>query len=258
MSQHNGDDGDGFELRRADAIRYLACVPLEQEGFVAAFSTRDGWREGEPAGDTAARLARVIGRAGATVITCKQVHGRDVRVVRAAGEAAGPETECDAVTAMGPGLLLGIKTADCVPILIADRRTRAVAAVHAGWRGTVARVVERAFATMVVTWETKRTDCIAAVGPAVCGDCYEVGPDVLRQMRDEFPYAGRFVRDGEDGKGFVDLKEANAIQLELCGLKPEQIAVTDRCTICENETYFSYRREGARAGRILSLVGDAG
>lgn len=255
--QNDGNGTDGFEFRTGDGISYLACLPLEQEGFVAAFSTRDGAREGEPWADSASRLTRAIGRAGARVVTCKQVHGMDVRVIRTASDARGPETECDAVTARQPGLLVAVKTADCVPILVADRRTRAVAAIHAGWRGTVARVAERGFAAMLATWQTRGSDCVAAIGPAVCGECYEVGAEVLGRMRSEFPYADRFVRDGEGGKGFVDLKEANAIQLELCGLKPEQIAVTERCTICDNESFYSYRREGDRAGRIVSVVGDA-
>jgi YfiH family protein len=257
MSQQNGNDSDGFDLRTADGIRYLACVPLEAEGFVAAFSTRDGAGAGEPVTKTAARLAGAIGRGGATVVTCRQVHGKDVRVVTTRADATAPESACDALTALAPGILLGVKTADCVPILIADTKTRAVAAIHAGWRGTVERITERAFATMVSTWESRRGDCIAAIGPSVCGECYEVGAEVLGRLRAEFPYADRFVRDGEASKGFVDLKEANAIQLEMCGLKPDQIVVTDRCTICENDLFFSYRSEGEKAGRILSLVGDA-
>jgi YfiH family protein len=252
----DGTGAGGFQMRSADGTTYLACLPLEEAGFTAAFSTRAGAAPGEPTGQTARRLLEAIGRPGTPIATCKQVHSTTVRTIE--GEAPGPETECDALTARQPGLLLGVKTADCVPVLIADRRTGAVAAVHAGWRGTAGRIVERTFAAMIASWATRRSDCLAAIGPAVCGRCYEVGPEVLERFRGEFPYAKRFVSDGEGGKGFVDLKAANAIQLEMCGLTPEQVFATDLCTICQNDSFPSYRREGERAGRILSVVGQAG
>jgi YfiH family protein len=162
------------------------------------------------------------------------------------------------VTAKRPGLLVGVKTADCVPVLIADLKTGAVAAVHSGWRGTASRIVERAFASMVALWKTDRADCIAAVGPAVCASCYEVGPEVLARFRDEFPYANRLVSNVHGEKGHVDLKAACAVQLEMCGLAPEQVFVSDACTICRNDLFQSFRKEGARAGRILSVVGQRG
>jgi YfiH family protein len=244
-----------FEFRSSDGTTYLTCLPFEEEGFTAAFSTREGAADLEPVETTAERLLAALGRSGARLATCRQVHSAKVRIVRTAADVRDRATECDALTALDPGLLLGIKTADCVPVLIADRRTGAVAGVHAGWRGASARIVERAFAAMMVAWKTTREDCIAAVGPAICAGCYEVGTEVLDRFRTEFPYATRIISNLHDDKGHLDLKDTCATQLELCGLAPENIFVTDACTMCSNELFPSYRKEGARAGRILSVVG---
>jgi YfiH family protein len=252
----NPTEPDDFELRRADGTTWVACPPLEAEGFVAAFSTREGAADGEPLADTARRLLAAVDRPDATLVTCRQVHSTSVRLVKAARDAGSAEAECDAVATAVPGLVVGVKTADCVPILIADLETRAVAAVHAGWRGTAGRIVERAFAMMIATWKTHRSDCVAAVGPAVCAACYEVGPEVLGRFRDEFPYADRVISNASGDKGHLDLKLANAIQLELCGLDRDGIFVSDYCTMCSSDLFYSYRREGARAGRILSIVGS--
>ncbi len=243
-----------FEYRTTDGTTYLACLPFEDEGFVAAFGTRAGAAEGERFETTSERLLKALGMPEAPLATCRQVHSSVVRAVRSDADVRDAATECDAVTAKRPGLLLGIKTADCVPVLIADVRTGAVAGVHAGWRGAASRIVERAFASMMALWKTDRSDCIAAIGPAVCADCYEVGPEVLARFR-EFPYAERLVSNPHDDKAHVDLKTACAVQLELCGVEPDQIYVSDACTMCRNDVFPSYRKEGARAGRILSVVG---
>jgi polyphenol oxidase len=254
----NGDlaNEDKFELRSGDGTTWLACLPLEAEGFMAVFSTRDGATDGEQTSDTTKRLLAAIGQTNATLVTCRQVHSASVRVVRSRDEAHGQATECDALTTSQPGVLLGIKTADCVPILIADLKTRAVAAVHAGWRGSAARIVERAFATMIASWKTHRDDCVAVVGPCVCGSCYEVGPEVVERFLSEFPYGAQLIADQHEGKGYLDLKLANVIQLENCGLPRERIFVTELCTICDNDLFFSYRKEGSRAGRVLSVIGS--
>lgn len=244
-----------FEYRTSDGTTYLTCVPFEVEGFVAAFSTREGAAPGEPFDDTASRLLAALGTPKAPLATCKQVHSATVRAVRSDADIRDAKTECDGLTAKRPGLLLGIKTADCVPVLIADLETGAVAAVHAGWRGVVARIVERGFASMAGLWKSDRGDCIAAIGPSVCAKCYEVGPEVLARFQTEFPYAQRVISNPHGDKGNVDLKAACAIQLELCGFDAEQIFVSDECTICRNDRFPSFRREGASAGRMLSVVG---
>ena len=254
-------DGDAvtiFELREGDGTSWLTCLPFEDQGFVAAFGTRVGTVAGESADVTAERLVAALGLGNARLSMAKQVHSAVVRVLatdRDLSEIA--RAECDAMTTARRGTLLGIKTADCVPVFIADTRTRAIAVAHAGWRGAVARIVERTFATMVAKHGARRADCIAAIGPAISAQAYEVGAEVLARFQSEFPYASRIVSNVHDDKGHIDLKEACAIQLELCGLDREQIFVSDACTMSEPERWFSYRREGVAAGRIVSILGEA-
>lgn len=252
----NGDRPEYFQIKETDGITYVTCSPFEAEGFVAAFSTRARTEPGEPFDATAKRFLSAIGQSDATLATCKQVHSAEVRVVKGEPDPRDNATECDALTARAEGVLLGIKTADCVPVLIADTRSSAVTAIHAGWRGAASRIVERAYAVMASTWSTRRADCIAAIGPSVCGSCYEVGTEVLERFKNEFPYAKRFISNEHDDKGHVDLKTACLIQLEMCGLSHDQIFVSELCTICRNDLFFSYRKEGLRAGRILSVVGS--
>lgn len=254
----NGDAGAVFEFREADGTSWLTCLPFEDQGFVAAFGTRAGTAPGEPAEVTAERLVAALGLGNARVSMAKQVHSASVRVLGSDRELAEiGRTECDAMTTARRGTLLGIKTADCVPVLIADTQTRAVAAAHAGWRGAVERIVERTFATMMAKHGARRADCIAVVGPAISAPAFEVGAEVLERFQSEFPYAARIISNIHDDKGHVDLKEACAIQLEMCGLDREQIFVSDACTMLEPDRWFSYRREGAAAGRIISIVGEA-
>lgn len=257
MEEQNPATTRDFELRTTNDTTYLACPAFEAEGFVAAFSTRAGSLEGEAFDATAARLLGAIGYSDIQLAHCKQIHSSIVRTLKSPEDIAGTPEECDALTVSAPGVLLGIKTADCVPILIADARTGAVGAIHAGWRGTVARIVERAFAAMVGAWGTRRSDVLVAIGPAVCGACYEVSRDVLDRFKGEFPYAKRFVSNERGDKGHIDLKLACSIQLELCGVEPEQMFMTDYCTMCSNDLFFSFRKEGARAGRVLSVIGRA-
>jgi len=253
----NDETNATFELREGDGTSWLTCLPFEDQGFVAAFGTRLGAVQGESADETARRLVAALGLGSVPVCMAKQVHSAMVKVLVSDRDRAEiARAECDAMTTSTRGTLLGIKTADCVPVLIADTRTRAIAAAHAGWRGAVARIVERTFATLVAKHGARRGDCIAAIGPAIGAAAYEVGAEVLERFTTEFPYASRIVSNVHDGKGHVDLKTACAVQLELCGLEPEQIFVSDACTMSEPERWFSYRREGTAAGRIVSIVGE--
>lgn len=257
---HDVDENDetapDFELRSADGTSWLACLPFEAQGFVAAFGTRVGVVDGERADATAGRLLAALG-IDRPLAMARQVHSATVRVIASERDvASSASTECDGLTTARRGTLLGVKTADCVPVLIADTRTRAVAAVHAGWRGTVDRIVERAFATMVAKHGARREDCLAAIGPAISAQAFEVGPEVVERFQSSFGYAKRLLSNLHGEKGHVDLKAACAIQLEMCGLAPDQISVSDACTVGDAELWFSYRREGAVAGRNVAIVGE--
>ena len=170
--------------------------------------------------------------------TLHQIHS-DV-VVDAAGRS-GCLGEGDALMENTPGRLLAVKTADCIPILLVDPRHRAVAAVHAGWRGTAQKIAAHAVAEMQKKFSSRPQDLHAAIGPGIGKCCYQVGPDVASQFA-EFA----------DSNRHVDLSAANRHQLAGCGVV--HIYTAELCTMCMSD-FHSYRRDKQQAGRMLSVVG---
>ena len=178
-----------------------------------------------------------------------------------------------------PGLLLGVQTADCIPVLVADRKRRAVAAFHAGWRGTVERIVETGVGRMRLEFGSRPEDLIAAIGPGIGPCCYAVGEEVLSGFESQFAYALELFRDVYDSDPVrtkypmlfltqrapghstigpslhLHLVEANRRQLLAAGLKPRSINVVGGCTSCQPELFFSHRASKGRAGRMMSVIG---
>jgi hypothetical protein len=191
----------------------------------------------------------------------RQVHGHAVRVVdRAAAGALDPHErpDADAVVSNLPGAALAVLVADCVPILIADSRAGAAAAVHAGWRGTRARVVQAAVDTMARRFGSRPIDLVAAMGPSIGPGDYEVGEALL----DEFAAAGHgepaiarwFRRRSDRGPWLLDLWQANRDQLEAAGLRPKAVFECGLSTMRHPQWLESYRRDGDRAGRMAAVV----
>jgi YfiH family protein len=150
-----------------------------------------------------------------------------------------------------PGESIGVRTADCVPILLLDVRSRAVAAVHAGWRGTAAQIVAFTLAKLNEEYGTAASDVYAAIGPAIRACCYEVSSDVAEHF-------GRWpesVRLSAGTKPRIDLSKANQVQMVASGVPPEQIFDCELCTSCHFDVFFSFRREPANPGRMLSVIG---
>jgi hypothetical protein len=264
----------GFRWQEGEGnLRALVCEPLEREGFANAFSTRGGGVSPYPesslnlAGfdeDSAENIhenrRRFVSLVGGdwTLAACWQVHGRDVRVVRDASDAQNESERCDALATDLPGVLLGVKTADCVPVILGDSRTGACAAVHAGWRGTLAGVLKHALATLQKEFGVRAEDVRAAIGPAALACCYEVGAEVVEAFRSEFPNADALFTPTREGRALVDLQRANLEQLTESGVRPERVHTLPLCTICRPEDFFSYRRDKklhGRTGRLLSVVG---
>ena len=198
--------------------------------------------------------------------TMRQVHGHAVHVVVNDGSPlATPEgkavVEADGLTTNAPGLMLGVQTADCVPVLLADTRLRAVAALHAGWRGTVARIAEHGVATMERKFGSRPDDLVAAIGPAIRRCCFAVGEEVREKFAAEFVYADDlFVQD--EGQLYMDLHTANQRQLIGAGLSPGVITTIAECSACTRTTqdqrrYFSHRAERGITGRMMSVIGIA-
>jgi YfiH family protein len=227
------------------------------------------------------------------LVTLRQFHSGLIRTIHS--DTRSPLATPDGLAVLrgdglltdAAGLMLGIQTADCVPVLIADTRTRAVAAFHAGWRGTLARIVERGVGTMRREFGSRPQDLVAAIGPAIRDCCFAVGEEVRFEFESQFAYAPELfsevydsdpVRDkypllfltarapGHSNIGpqiHLDLHEANRRQLLDAGLKAKAISVIAECTACARmrdgrRKYFSHRAESGFTGRMLSVIGTRG
>lgn len=225
-------------------------------------------------------LAAVAGtRSKAKLVTLRQIHSTLLRRVGLADATDRAVSEGDGLMTDEPGVMLGIQTADCIPVLIADTRNHAVAAFHAGWRGTVARIVESGVGRMQMEFGSRPEDLIAAIGPGIGQCCYSVGEEVLHQFQSQFRYADELfceahhpdeVKDkypllflsarapGHTQMGpslHLDLVEANRRQLLDAGVIAGSIGAAGECTSCNPQRYFSHRGERGFTGRMLSVIG---
>jgi len=269
----------GFYWRELDGVRALICAPLEQDGFVNGFSTRLGGVSEMPA--NALSLAGFNDDAAENILEnrrrflklfpgdwalagCWQVHGADIRVVQTREEAKPAENErgdtifCDVIVSDVKGVLAGVKTADCVPILLGDPVTGAFAAVHAGWRGTLATAVIAAVERLVKEFDVRPENLRAAIGASAGPCCYEVGSDVIDAFTSKFVDGEKLFTTTRPGHAKVDLLKANRDQLISTGVKPERIHVAPICTMCRTDLFFSYRKEKSlhgKVGRLMAVVG---
>lgn len=269
----------GFYWRERGGVRALACAPLEDEGFTNAFSTRLGGVspmpqdalnlagfDDDPAENIYENRRRFLKLFDGdwTLGACWQVHGSSVRVVKSIEDAREPfeslgeSARCDALISRAPGVLLGVKTADCVPVLLGDVRHKAWAAVHAGWRGTLSEIVVRALERMNAEYGTQAADVRAAIGPAAGACCYEVGAEVIDSFRHKFPNADELLKPTREGHALIDLTRANHDQLAAAGVNPSRLHLAPLCTMDRTDLLFSYRREKklyGRTGRLMSVIG---
>ena len=210
------------------------------------------------------------------LLQVKQIHSAIVHRVNTAIAAPLPG---DGLITKAPGLLLAIKTADCVPVLVVDIRRQVVGAFHAGWRGTVARIVEKGVGEMRRHYGSLPRDLRAAIGPSIRRCCYSVGPGVRADFESQFSYADDlfeevvnssaihtrypllFLNQRAPGHGdlgpeiHLDLVEANRRQLEDAGVREENIRVVEGCTACDTTRFFSHRAELAKTGRMMAVIG---
>jgi hypothetical protein len=204
-------------------LTYRVSALDKMEWLVHGFGTRHA--------DIPARFQKLA--------TLKQVHSAEC--VTAAGRS-GALGSGDGLLENTPGAVVAVKTADCVPLLLVDPVHRAVAAVHAGWRGTVARIAPGAVAAMGAQFGSRAGDLHAAIGPAIGQCCYEVGAEVAAQF-------------GASGPAHIDLAETVRRQLEAAGVGAQRIYLAGLCTRCRAAEFHSFRRDGEAAGRLYSFVG---
>lgn len=186
------------------------------------------------------------------LVTMKQVHSDRINFLSAipSGIPVG-----DGLATDRPGLILAVKTADCLPILLADPGRRVVAALHCGWRGTAGRLAEKAVAALGEHYGSSPNSLLAAFGPCIQKNCYEVGEDVRSCFAEAgLPLENLGPHPSRRGKYLLDLQGANRNQLLRAGLDPGQMNFIGDCTHCQ-PSMFSYRREEDAAGRMLSFVG---
>lgn len=273
---------DGLQILRVRAFSKLPWL-------IHGFSTRPGgvsdlngekvlnlwftdWDTRENVRENRCRFQSALGATDFPLITLKQIHSDVIHIFDSA-----PSDTChgDAAITNRPGLLLAVQTADCVPILLTDPKKHAIAAIHAGWRGTLARIAAKTIGTMQMHFGTKPADLLAAIGPCIGPCCYEVGTEVATQFLSQFPDAGSYfdeLRTGDEPNPlqwlnmappghqpppksvFLDLRKANRSQLEAAGLRPQNIHVVELCTACRPDLLFSYRKEGPSTGRLMSAI----
>jgi purine-nucleoside/S-methyl-5'-thioadenosine phosphorylase / adenosine deaminase len=205
---------------------------------------------------TGSREAPTAAPAGgeSRLIVPRQGH-TDIVHVLTAGTPAEFSADGDGLVTNQLGLLLGVLTADCMPVLLADVENHVVAAVHAGWRGTAKRIVEKALGIMQNQFGSRPQHCIAVVGAAIRGCCYEVGEDVVGTFHGEFDYASQLFRIGPEGKWFLDLPAACRFQLLHAGLEANNVFADPACTSCNLEHFFSHRAERGKTGRMIGVIG---
>jgi purine-nucleoside/S-methyl-5'-thioadenosine phosphorylase / adenosine deaminase len=297
--------GAAWKLRSSGGLQILESPPLARlDWLVHGFSTRPGgaselpdaqkakrervlnlgftaWDTRAQVLENRARFFRAIGADKRRVVALRQIHS-DIaqRIDAAAIESLDDAPNGDALFARDPGILLVVQTADCVPILLADTKRRAVAAIHSGWRGTLKRIVVKTLGRMKMEFGTEPEDVIAALGPGIGRCCYEVGSEVARDFDAQFRDArawfdGPFdaLASGESDpnwlpwltmkppghappplRAHLDLLAANRALLTEAGVPPSQISVSGLCTACRPNLLFSYRREGT-TGRLIAAIG---
>jgi polyphenol oxidase len=264
---------NGFFWREKGGVKILVSRRLEENGFANGFSTRLGGVSAFPENDL--NLAGFDEDASESIFenrrrflnvfdkdfqlaTAWQVHGGDVKIVRNQTDVKNSEEKFDALVSGLENVLVGVKTADCVPVLLGDTKTKAFAAIHAGWRGTVESIAVKAIEKMNKEFGTNPKDLIAAIGPAATCKNYEIGQDVIDAFTEKFPGSEKFFNRTRDGHALVDLYKANKDQLVSAGILEEKIYTAPFCTMERTDLFFSYRIEKrlyGKTGRLLSVIG---
>ncbi len=263
---------NGFTLREDQGVPYYSCCAFEKlPGLCHGFSTRQGqvpplskgsfnlsyssWDSPERVRENRRQFLSALHLQDARLATLRQVHSNRVYIIKdISGQWNQPEG--DALATQLPGVALAVQTADCMPILVADPERNAVAAVHAGWRGMLSRILAKTVQEMQNVFNSDPQTILVAVGPGIRSCCFEVGPEVVDLFKREY----RECRLAEPicsrtGKYLLDLTKALNVQLDHAGVRRENRYDLGACTCCNIREFFSYRSEGHRSGRMMAVVG---
>jgi YfiH family protein len=236
-----------FRTTELRGIELLQCLALLAEGVSHGFTLRTGQFGIRPMRDRE-RLRHALGFA--RLAKMDQVHGNDVQILE--GSATLP---CDGLLTDRVGAGVVVQSADCVPLLLWASKSRAVAAVHAGWRGTLAGIASRAVSRMNDVYGASAEEIHVAIGPAIRVCCYEVGDEVIAAFAESGRDVDRISRPGPRERRHLDLVEENRAQLIASGVSAERIYDCGLCTFCENDRFYSFRKEGSGVGRIFGAIG---
>lgn len=269
----------GFSTRRGGLSR-VYCAEDAQGELNLGFTAGD---DPKTVASNRELLAEAItGYQTTPLVALRQFHSNLVVQASRSDAARKLPHKADGQITNEPGLLLAVQAADCIPVLVADRRVRAVGAFHAGWRGTVKRIVEAGVGRMRLAFGSRPEDLVAAIGPGIGACCYAVGDEVFSAFASQFDYAGELFHELADTDAVrkkypmlfltqrapghssigpslhVDLIEANRRQLLAAGLKAEAIQVVGGCTQCHADLFFSHRAAHGDAGRMMAVIGIRG
>jgi polyphenol oxidase len=235
---------DGFSnLVVAESTRHGGISPAPFASLNLGLNTDD---DPKNVAENRWRFFNSLGITESQVASSHQVHGTEILLVTQPGRYSG----YDALITNQPDLFLAVTIADCVSILIYDAQNQAIAAIHAGWRGTVGQIVGSTLAMMQTQFGTQPDGCHAYVGTCIDKTSFEVGPEVAAQFSSDFKQKAIL-----DGKWLVDLQAANARQLADFGIPETQIEQSDFSTVLNNADYFSHRYEHGQTGRLLTVIG---
>ena len=267
-----------FIQREENGVPYLSFAALEETGLVVnGFSTRLGgaskgkyatmnfaWNKGDDPADVLenyTRMAKALGVDRDRMVASQQTHTTNVRLVTEedAGKGVVRErdyTDVDGLITNVPDLTLATFYADCVPLYFVDPKHKAIGLSHSGWRGTVNRMGQCTIDAMKKAFGTSPKDLITCIGPSICQDCFEVGPEVAAEFADGFAeqYHKDLFYQKPDGKYQVDLWRANEIVLQEAGIPENQIHTTDICTRCNPTHLFSHRIMGTERGNLAAFL----
>jgi hypothetical protein len=266
------------ELRERQGVPFLIFPKIEETGIVThGFSTRMGGvstgiftsmnlsftrgDEEEAVRENYHRIGRAIGFDCENLVCSDQTHTTNVRRVTEEDRGKGFEspkdyTDVDGLITDVPGLVLATFYADCVPLFLVDPIHRAIGLSHSGWKGTVGKIGKCTIEQMKKAFGTRPEDLLAAIGPSICQDCYEVSEDVILRFQEAFPetlWPDLFYRK-ENGKYQLNLWKANEYIFREAGLRPEQIVTTDVCTCCNPKLLFSHRASHGKRGNLAAFL----